>query len=119
MHWISILTVLVAVAICQGQSGSSPNAAQTGNSRGTLHVVSGGNGADASGSQNGADGSVQVSAGNVPPGSFMQHSGNGQNSMQYGNTRLEGTRNDGQRHGGNVVILFSLPLFAAMMYLRD
>lgn len=118
MHWISILSAFLIVAICQGQVGSSLNDPRPVNSRVGFQVISGGNGADASGPHNGADGSVQVSAGNVPSGSFMQHNPNGQNNMHYGNSPIETGRNDGQRTAGNTALqLFFFPMFAALMYL--
>jgi hypothetical protein len=118
MHWLSILAVVfVVLAVCQGQSDSLLNDARAGNSRAGFQVIADGNGADASGTKNGPDGSVQVSVGNVPSGSFMQHTPNGQNNMQFGNNRVESGRNDGQRNAGKTALLFFFPIFAALMYL--
>ena len=106
MHWIALLSFLIVIIIgtCQGQSG-------------TIHVVSGGNGASGSESSNGADGSVRINSGGAPPGTFMKHDKDGQNTMQHGNNRMESGYNAGNfiRCDGRLPFFFTV--FVVLMNL--
>lgn len=84
MHWLSFISILLIISLCGAQSGSPFKSGESANDNrgGTFHVVSGGNGASASGSQNGADGSVRVVPGNTLTGSFGKPENNGQSSFK-------------------------------------
>jgi hypothetical protein len=116
MHWISLVGFLLIIGTYQAQSSSSSNNFGGGDSKGISHVVSGGNGGDASGSHDGATGSAQFSSGNVPSGSFMKHDDHGHNTMKYGNDRIKSDYNSGTYNQCSVILPFFIAAFVAMMY---
>jgi hypothetical protein len=75
----------VIACSCQAQSNPFVGNTRTENNKNTLHVVSDGNGADALGSQNGVDGSIQVTMRDMPSEGLIKQ----KKSSQFNEIRQE------------------------------
>jgi hypothetical protein len=112
MHWLSFIAVLMIVSICQAQPSSSfknPDPHNNNNKAGTFNVVSSGNGADASGSKNGADGFVRVTTATVASGSFMKQEKDGQNTYKF-------VANSGNYNQCYFIVPIFIAAFTAMIH---